>query len=64
MTAKVSSFNRQLSNRDASFDIALGNKEMSQLSLDEKLQCFELQLHGGEMMIDTPMGQEFGTQIP
>jgi hypothetical protein len=62
MTAKVSNFNRQLSNRKTSSDTAPGNKEMSWLSLDEKLQRYELHLHGGELMMDTPMGQEFGAQ--
>jgi hypothetical protein len=63
MTVKVSNFNRQLSNRKTSSDIAPGKKEISWLSLDEKLQRFELQLHGGEMMMETPKGQEFGAQI-
>jgi hypothetical protein len=62
MTAKVSNFNRQLTNRKTSSDIAPGNKEVNWLSLDEKLQRFELPLHGGEMIMDTPLGQEFGAQ--
>jgi hypothetical protein len=62
MTPKASNFNRQLSNRKTSSYIAPANKEISWLSLDEKLQRFELPLHGGDMMMATPTGQEFGAQ--
>jgi hypothetical protein len=38
------------------------NENLTLFLMIEKLQRFDLQLHGGELIADQPLGKEFGAQ--
>jgi hypothetical protein len=62
MTAIATNTNQLSLSDTVPSSVTLLSDEPTQSSMIEKLQRFDLQSHGGEMMSDKPIGREFAAK--